>query len=71
MRYNFGEKTGEYSGYNEYKLNTNFATGYNLNIGEDGTGDYGKVNAVIDELMIFEGVLTDAEVDKLLTYYGN
>ena len=70
MRYNFGEKSGNYSDYNEYVLNTNFATDYPLNIGEDGTGNYGKVNAVIDELMIFQGVLTDAEIDTLAEFYG-
>ena len=42
-----------------------------LNIGQDGTGIYSHhLSAMIDELMIFEGALTDEEIAALATYYG-
>jgi hypothetical protein len=42
-----------------------------LNIGQDGTGAYGQVlSATVDEFMLFDGVLTQADMDKLAEYYG-
>ncbi len=70
IRYNFGSYSGGYYN-NEYKINTDFSTSYPLNIGQDGTGSYGNsVDAIIDEFMIFEGVLTDGEVASLSASYA-
>lgn len=42
-----------------------------LNIGQDGTGQYAHpLPATMDELMIFDGVLTDSDVAALAAYYG-
>ena len=42
-----------------------------LNIGQDGTGSYGAaLSATVDEFMIFDGALTDADLAKLAEYYG-
>ncbi len=42
-----------------------------LNIGQDGTGSYSaSLAATVDELMIFDGALTRADIDKLAEYYG-
>lgn len=41
-----------------------------LNIGNDGTGKYRPLFASIDEFMMFDGALTEAEVASLAAYYG-
>ena len=42
-----------------------------LNIGQDGTGSYNKkLAAELDELMIFEGALTQEQISALASYYG-
>ena len=42
-----------------------------LNIGQDGTGTYSApLSAIVDEFMIFDGALTDADLAKLAEYYG-
>ena len=42
-----------------------------LNIGQDGTGSYDKkLAAELDELMIFEGALTQEQITTLASYYG-
>ena len=42
-----------------------------LNIGQDGTGAYSaSLAATVDEFMIFDGALTEAELAKLAEYYG-
>lgn len=46
-------------------------TNYVTNIGQDGTGKYNvSLPATIDELMIFDGVFTQTDVNALKTYYG-
>ena len=43
----------------------------NLNIGQDGTGNYGKkLTATLDELVMINGVLTEADLAALATHYG-
>ena len=43
---------------------------YYINIGQDGTGDYGcSLNAIIDEFIYFDGALTAEDVAKLADYY--
>ena len=42
-----------------------------LNIGQDGTGAYSaSLTATVDELMIFDGALTEGELASLAEYYG-
>ncbi len=42
-----------------------------LNVGQDGTGAYSAaLTATVDELMIFNGALTEAELAALAEYYG-
>jgi hypothetical protein len=42
-----------------------------LNIGQDGTGSYNKkLAAELDELMIFEDVLSQEDITALASYYG-
>lgn len=46
-------------------------TQYSANIGQDGTGKYGKsLPATIDEFMIFDGAFDQSDVDALREYYG-
>jgi len=47
-----------------------FSTDMPVNIGQDGTGTYGaKLPAALDEFLLIGRVLTDADVEKLKTYY--
>ena len=47
-------------------------TALKLNIGQDGTGRYGKhLEAVLDEFLLIEGTLTDDDVAALKAHYGN
>ena len=42
-----------------------------LTIGQDATGSYNaSLTAAMDEFMIFDGALTEAELSKLAEYYG-
>ena len=42
-----------------------------LNIGQDGTGNYGaSLAATVDEFMVFDGALTADDVAALAEYYG-
>ena len=42
-----------------------------LNIGQDGTGSYpAKLTATVDELMIFDGALSQEEIALLKDYYS-
>ena len=42
-----------------------------LNIGEDGTGRLGlKLSAILDEFILIDGALTDAEIAALAEHYG-
>ncbi len=48
-----------------------FTTNYPLNIGQDGTGGYGrKPDAYIDEFMLFGNALDADDLKELSTYYG-
>ena len=40
-----------------------------INIGQDGTGEYASLNAIIDEFIYFNGALTAVDVAKLADYY--
>jgi len=45
--------------------------GYNyLNIGCDGSGNYGKPSLVMDDVIIIDGALTQDDVNSLAAYYG-
>ncbi|MCR5683001.1 MAG: alkaline phosphatase family protein [Clostridiales bacterium] len=47
-------------------------TALKLNIGQDGSGRYGKhLEAVLDEFLLIEGTLTDDDVAALKAHYGN
>ena len=51
--------------------NVSFNAFASLNIGQDGTGDYGaRLPATVDELMIFEGAFDDTDISSLAEYYG-
>lgn len=51
--------------------NATFDALSDLNIGQDGTGNYGKkLAADLDELMIFDQALTQDEITALAGYYG-
>lgn len=41
-----------------------------LNIGQDGTGNYAALPAMLDEFMIFEGAFTSDDIADLAEYYG-
>jgi len=42
-----------------------------LNIGQDGTGNYSnRLNATVDEFILFDGALTQDDVTALASYYG-
>ncbi|MBP3665649.1 MAG: alkaline phosphatase family protein [Clostridia bacterium] len=41
-----------------------------LNIGQDGTGKYSACAATVDEFMLFDGALTEADLAALAAYYG-
>lgn len=45
---------------------------YYINIGQDGTGNYGySLNAAVDEFIFFNGALTEDNVKKLKKYYAD
>ena len=51
--------------------NATFDALSSLNIGQDGTGNYDrKLAAELDELMIFEGALSQKQITALASYYG-
>ena len=41
-----------------------------LNLGQDGTGSYYPLTATLDELMIFDGLLSTEEIASFAEYYG-
>ncbi len=49
---------------------SSFGSPLSFNIGQDGTGSYPSLGAVIDELIILDGALTRDEVAALAEYYG-
>ena len=52
-------------------INDSFDSFPVLNIGEDGTGSYGlKLSAILDEFVLIDGALTDAEIAALAEHYG-
>jgi hypothetical protein len=42
----------------------------NVNVGQDGTGNYTPFTSAMDEFMVFNGVLTQENVAQLKAYYG-
>ena len=52
-------------------INDSFDSFPVLNIGEDGTGSLGlKLSAILDEFVLIDGALTDAEIAALAEHYG-
>ncbi len=43
---------------------------FNFNIGNDGIGEINRTIFFVDDFMLFEGNLTDAEIEKLGQYYN-
>jgi hypothetical protein len=53
------------------ELKASSFNGYNLiNIGCDGSGQYGKPSLVMDDVIIIDGALTQDDVNSLAAYYG-
>ncbi len=50
--------------------NSSFGSSLSFNIGQDGTGKYQSLGAVIDELLIWDGAMTQDDVTALAEYYG-
>jgi hypothetical protein len=54
----------------EELLDTSLNTGYGVNIGQDGTGQYAlHLPAILDEFLIVDGILTDQDVAALKAHY--
>jgi len=70
VRFSFDFEAFEESSLESLK-DASFNAFDNLNIGQDGTGNYGKkLTATLDEFVMINGVLTDADLAALATRYG-
>ncbi|MBE6529512.1 MAG: hypothetical protein E7680_02775 [Ruminococcaceae bacterium] len=72
LYYDFQEASGTTGdGQNMNISGVSFNSNYPLNIGQDGTGNlFYHMSGAMDDIIIFNGALTDADVAALKTYYG-
>lgn len=65
----------DFGAFAEYSLeslsDSSFNCFNNLNIGQDGTGSYSEsLSAAMDELLLINGIMSDADLAALATHYG-
>lgn len=72
LYYDFQEAAGTVGDGQKMNISgVSFNSNYPLNIGQDGTGNlFYHMSGAMDDIMIFNGALTDADVAALRTYYG-
>lgn|GEM_PF-3287585 len=69
--YDFVEQSPEYDRNGLTLTGTSLTSGSTLCIGQDALGhEQDHLPAYLDDVMIFNGVLTSSDVSALRTYYG-